>query len=101
MLALSGFQDAGVQDLEDRLLITSRYSPESLHLTIKGMGKNHRLARAIADAGWYSFRLILEHKAARAGVQVVGVNARGTSQKCSARGLKVKKSLSVRWRELA
>lgn len=69
------------------------------NLTIRNMVKNHCLARAIADAGWYSFRLILEHKAERAGVQVVGVNARGTSKECSACGQEVKKGLSVRWHE--
>ncbi|WP_230840122.1 RNA-guided endonuclease InsQ/TnpB family protein [Gloeobacter morelensis] len=80
--------------------LTRRYGAIAVeNLNIAGMLRNHCLARAIADAGWYQFRLILTHKAEKAGVQVVGVNARGTSQECSACGLEVKKMLSVRWHE--
>ena len=65
-------------------------------LTTKNMVKNHSLARAIHDAGWASFVARLEHKAANAGVQVVKVNPRGTSQECSACGSVIPKKLSDR-----
>ena len=51
-------------------------------LNIKGMVKNRRLARSIADAGWGQFIGILESKAESAGVQVVKVDARNTSRTC-------------------
>lgn len=66
------------------------------NLNIKGMLKNHRLARAISDAAWGGFLITLKHKAESAGVQVVEVNARGTSQECSCCGEVVQKKLSCR-----
>jgi putative transposase len=60
------------------------------------MLKNDRLARSISDAGWSGFLLTLRHKAESAGVEYVGVDARGTSQRCSACGSEVRKGLSVR-----
>jgi putative transposase len=65
-------------------------------LNIRGMVRNHRLSRAIADAAWGGFLMVLGHKAERAGVTVMAVNARGTSQQCSACGEEVRKNLSVR-----
>lgn len=65
-------------------------------LDIKRMLGNHRLARAISDAGWSGFLNILKHKAESAGVQVVEVDSRGTSQQCSRCGQEVRKDLSVR-----
>ena len=65
-------------------------------LSIRGMVKNHRLARHISDAAWGSFLSILEHKAESAGVEVIRVNPAGTSQECSDCGTTVKKLLSVR-----
>ena len=38
------------------------------------MGKHHRLAKSISDAGWGAFLIILTHKAACAGRRVVAVN---------------------------
>lgn len=66
-------------------------------LNVQGMLKNHCLARAIADAGWYGFGCILKHHASKAGVEVVEVDPRGTSQQCSTCGQEVRKTLSVRW----
>jgi len=65
-------------------------------LNIKGMLRNHRLSRAIADAAWGGFLATLKHKAESAGASVVEVNPRGTSQRCSGCGATVKKALSVR-----
>ncbi|MDD5523430.1 MAG: transposase [Kiritimatiellae bacterium] len=66
------------------------------NLNIVGMLKNHRLNRAIEDAAWGSFLTILQYKAESAGVAVLEVDARGTSQECSGCGTEVKKTLSVR-----
>jgi putative transposase len=60
------------------------------------MVKNHSLARAIADAAWGQLRQMLAHKAAEAGRQLVAVPPHYTSQRCSACGMYVQKSLSVR-----
>jgi putative transposase len=68
-------------------------------LNIRGMGRNHRLARAIHDAAWGGFVDTLRHKAESAGVQIVDVDPRGTSQQCSACGRlpETPKQLSQRW----
>jgi len=49
-------------------------------LSIKGMVRNHNLARKILDASWGKFLQLLEFKAERAGALVVKVNPRGTSE---------------------
>lgn len=66
------------------------------NLNIKGMVKNHRLARAIQDVAWGRFLSTLEHKAESAGAQFVKVNARNTSQECDGCGRIVRKELSER-----
>ena len=65
-------------------------------LQVTNMVKNHHLAKSILDAGWGAFLDILSDKAARAGHEVIRVNPRFTSQKCSKCGEIVQKSLSVR-----
>ncbi|MFH0351027.1 MAG: RNA-guided endonuclease InsQ/TnpB family protein [Chromatiales bacterium] len=65
-------------------------------LNIQGMVKNHRLARAVSDAGWSQFLTILKHKAEGAGIQYTEVDARYTSQTCPACSVVVKKTLSER-----
>lgn len=65
-------------------------------LNIRGMTRNHRLAQAIADVAWGNFLLLLKSRAESAGVEVVEVNCRGTSQECSGCGKVVQKSLGVR-----
>ena len=45
-----------------------------------------RLAKSTHDAGWGQFLAILRHKAEEAGVQVIAVPPRNTSQACSACG---------------
>lgn len=64
-------------------------------LNIKGLAKSH-VSKSIGDAGWGQFLAMLEYKALEHGSQFAKVNARNTSQLCSACGCIVKKSLSVR-----
>ena len=64
-------------------------------LNIKGLAKT-RLAKSINDAGWGQFIQILSSKALNAGLKVIAVKPKGTSQSCSNCGHIVKKSLSQR-----
>jgi transposase len=57
---------------------------------------SRRLARSISDAGWSAFVSTLKHKAESAGVEVVEVDPKGTSQQCSGCGVMVPKDLWVR-----
>jgi putative transposase len=65
-------------------------------LNVKGMVKNHCLAKSINDVAWTLFRRWLEYFAVKFGTTIVAVNPRMTSQKCSDCGAIVKKSLSTR-----
>ncbi len=65
-------------------------------LNIKGMQKNHYLAKAIADVSLGDFLQKLSYKAESARGQVVKVNPKNTSQKCSECGRIVKKELCIR-----
>jgi putative transposase len=67
---------------------------ENLH--IRGMLKNHHLARVIADAGWGQFFLVLKNKAESAAKTVVEVCPKNTSQNCCGCGNYVPKALSCR-----
>ena len=64
-------------------------------LNVRGLARG-MLAKQVADAGWAQFTTILRAKAASAGREVVAVEARGTSQECSACGCEVRKGLGVR-----
>jgi len=66
-------------------------------LNIDEMLKNDRYSRAINDVAWGNFVLTLRSKAESAGVEFVAVNARGTTQECSACGQVVPKDLFQRW----
>jgi putative transposase len=64
-------------------------------LNIQALARS-RLAKSILDASWGAFLFILTYKAASAGGQVIRVDPRYTTQKCSKCGELVEKSLSVR-----
>jgi putative transposase len=66
------------------------------NLNVKGMAKSH-FAKSIADASWSGFLQKLNAKAEGAAKLIVRVNARHTSQTCSACGAVKKKTLSERW----
>ncbi len=53
------------------------------NLRIKNMTRNHYLAKSIMDASWSKFIQMLEYKAESAGVQVIMVEPRNTTQTCS------------------
>ena len=65
-------------------------------LKTKNMLRNTNLAKNIQEQTWGKFITLLDEKAESAGVKMVGVNPKGTSQECSSCGATVKKDLSVR-----
>jgi putative transposase len=67
---------------------------EKLH--VKSMLKNHRLAKAISEAGWATFVSMTAYKAARAGKPFVLVDPRNTSNLCSGCDTIVSKALANR-----
>jgi putative transposase len=70
--------------------LISRYGKIAVEsLNVQGMVRNHRLARAISDAGWSSFVEVLTHKVAKTGGEVKQVSPNHTSQLCSACGQNV------------
>jgi len=65
-------------------------------LNIKGMVKNHNLAKSISDVAWNMLVTLTSYKAANAGSMVVLVDPRNTSKMCSRCGILVEKLLSDR-----
>jgi len=65
-------------------------------LSIKGMVKNHNLAKSISDAAWNQLIQFTMSKAEGAGRRVVLVDPRNTTKMCSRCGVLVEKSLSER-----
>lgn len=65
-------------------------------LKVSNMVRNHCLAKSISDVSWSRFIQFLEYKAENAGVQVVKVNPKHTSQICSSCGNIVRKPLQER-----
>lgn len=66
------------------------------NLNVRGMVKNHKLAKSISDASWSSFLQWINYFADKFDSIAIGVNPNYTSQKCSNCGEIVKKSLSTR-----
>lgn len=69
---------------------------ESGEFIPNGASQKAGLNKSINDAGWGNFLTILKYKSIERGKQTISVDPRLTSQKCSACGLIVQKSLSVR-----
>jgi putative transposase len=65
-------------------------------LNIKGMVKNHHLAKSIGDASWSQLVQFTSYKAENAGGKVMLVDPRNTSQMCSGCGEIAIKDLSER-----
>ena len=67
-------------------------------LNVKGMVRNRRVAKAISDCGWGTFRRMVEYKAARAGRHLIVIDRWYPSSKtCSSCGhLLAELSLSTR-----
>ena len=65
-------------------------------LNIRGMVKNHKLAKHISDASWSTLIQMTTYKAASAGSEVRLVNPRNTTQNCSGCGKIVPKTLADR-----
>ena len=68
-------------------------------LNVKGMVKNHCLAKSIVDASWTQLVEFTQYKAVEAGKAVVTVDPRNTTKRCSKCGTLVEKDLSVRIHE--
>ena len=66
------------------------------NLNVRGMVKNHRLAKSICDASWSSYKQLLAYKAGSAGCKLVQVNPKNTSRTCNNCGEKHDISLSER-----
>jgi putative transposase len=65
------------------------------NLNIKGLARG-MLAKHVNDASWAQLTAMLEYKAASAGVELVKVDPRGTSQECPECGLIAAKTLAER-----
>jgi len=65
-------------------------------LNVKGMVRNHSLARSIVDAGWNQLARMISYKATRKGKQIVFVYPNHTSTDCSRCGFRKEMPLSVR-----
>ena len=66
---------------------------EDLH--IKGMVKNHCLAKSISDAGWSTFTTMLKYKAERAGKGYIEVNRFFPSSKACSNCFHIQKSMPL------
>jgi putative transposase len=69
--------------LSDKLVNSgyTSFAVEDLH--IQNMVKNHRLAQSIYNASWNRFIQMLSYKAENAGMEIIRVDARDTTQECS------------------
>src|SRR5216684_1015344 len=67
-------------------------------LQVKGLARSS-LAKDVHDASWAKFISFLRYKAAKAGIKLIEVDPRNTSQDCSGCGAKVPKELGDRQHE--
>ncbi len=78
--------------------IVNRYGVIAVEkLNVKGMVRNHCLAKSISDASWSMFQTVLTSKAESADREIIAVNPAYTSQDCHQCGYRAKKKLSERW----
>lgn len=66
------------------------------NLNVRGLLKNHNLAKSISDASWSLFKEWLKYFGTVFNREIIEVNPAYTSQDCSNCGNRVKKSLSTR-----
>lgn len=64
-------------------------------LNVKGLARS-ALAKHVQDASWSQLTAMLDYKAASAGVEIVKVDPRGTSQTCPECGVVAAKTLAER-----
>lgn len=64
-------------------------------LNIKGLLKNHRVARMIAEQKWYDFKKQIRYKAEEYGIEVIEVNQFYASSKTCSKCGHVKKDLKL------
>ncbi|MGC8479548.1 MAG: RNA-guided endonuclease InsQ/TnpB family protein [Candidatus Micrarchaeia archaeon] len=69
--------------LSDKLVNSGYTSFAVEKLSINNMVKNHRLAQAIYNASWNKFIQFLSYKAESAGMKVIKVDPKDTTQECS------------------
>ena len=67
-------------------LIRENQSISVEKLNIKGMIKNHKLAKSISDASWGMFKNMLSYKSKWYGREYIEVNPRNTSKICNVCG---------------
>lgn len=67
-------------------LVRENQSISVENLNIRGMVKNHKLAKSISDAGWGMFKVMLKYKAEQNNRTFFEVNPRNTSKQCSVCG---------------
>ena len=79
-----------------RALCTSNGVIVLENLNVRGLVKNHKLAKSISDAGWTLFKEWLKYFGRIFDREIIEVNPAYTSQDCSNCGKRVKKALSTR-----
>jgi putative transposase len=67
-------------------------------LNVDGLAKG-MFSRDVQDASWGRFLFTLGYKAERAGVRIIEVDPRNSTQDCSGCGAIVRKIGNVRWHE--
>ena len=79
-----------------RALCTSNDVIVLENLNVRGLVKNHNLAKSISDVSWSLFRDWLEYFGNIFNRDVIAVNPAYTSQDCNNCGKRIKKALSTR-----